>query len=595
MMNKPDVHFQFASFFPEPRLRPYAYLLSKKMQEGHICVHEQDVQANLKDTPFEEAELKTPLSSLIKFVATNQNQILPYVLFNQRLYLQRYFNYETQILNRIKGFVASEKSSQVERLDALKTQAGLLEKLQADYRLDALPDEEKIDWQMVAVVQSVLHNFSIVTGGPGTGKTTTVAKILAVLLHLNPECRIALCAPTGKAAMRMAESLKNTNLPIDDSIKTVLKNLSPNTIHRLLRYVPESINFKHNKSNPLPYDVVVVDEASMLDVALFAKLLEAVGDNTRLILLGDKNQLASVEAGSLFGDLCRAQDSNLFFSAESVQDVNAFIPDKERQLKPIHIGQSDHPLFAHVVELQKSHRFSSGSGIGKLSRAIIQNDEAALQEFIKTPYAGIGLIDHKDHNGFETFIDGYADYIKEADIAKALDKFNQLRVLCAVREGAQGLYSLNKAIETYLSKKNLINPNNDYYENRPIIITKNYPDLKLFNGDVGLVRKDNAGNMRAWFEDSNKNIRSVMPGYIAHAETVFAMTIHKSQGSEYPKVMVVLPEASGGQLLTRELLYTAVTRAKESLILHCNAALMCSTCAQGVSRTSGIVERLKEN
>ena len=131
---------------------------------------------------------------------------------------------------------------------------------------------------MVAVVQSVLHNFSIVTGGPGTGKTTTVAKILAVLLHLNPECRIALCAPTGKAAMRMAESLKNTNLPIDDSIKTVLKNLSPNTIHRLLRYVPESINFKHNKSNPLPYDVVVVDEASMLDVALFAKLLEAVGD-----------------------------------------------------------------------------------------------------------------------------------------------------------------------------------------------------------------------------------------------------------------------------------------------------------------------------
>ena len=126
MMNKPDVHFQFASFFPEPRLRPYAYLLSKKMQEGHICVHEQDVQANLKDTPFEEAELKTPLSSLIKFVATNQNQILPFVLFNQRLYLQRYFNYETQILNRIKGFVASEKSSQVERLDALKTQAGLI-------------------------------------------------------------------------------------------------------------------------------------------------------------------------------------------------------------------------------------------------------------------------------------------------------------------------------------------------------------------------------------------------------------------------------------------------------------------------------------
>ncbi len=595
MMNHPDVHFQFAGFFPEPRLRPYAYLLSKKMQEGHICVHEQDVQAQLKDTPFEEAELKTPLSSLDKFVATAPNQILPFVLYNQRLYLQRYFTYESQILERIKSFVQTEKALEQERLDVLKSQSALLASFQADYDLNALPEEEKVDWQMVAVLQSVLHNFSIVTGGPGTGKTTTVAKILAVLLTLNPDCKIALCAPTGKAAMRMAESLKNTNLPLEDSIKTVLKKLSPNTIHRLLRYVPNSINFKHNKSNPLPYDVVVVDEASMLDVALFAKLLEAIGDNTRLILLGDKNQLASVEAGSLFGDLCRAQDSNLLFASESVQTINSFIPEKERHLQQRHIGQSTHPLFAHVVELQKSHRFSSSSGIGKLSKAIIQNDEVALQEFIATGYAGIERIDNKDHVGFEAFIEGYADYIKEKDVATALDKFNQLRVLCAVREGAQGLYSLNKAIESYLSKKNLISPNSDYYENRPIIITKNYPDLKLFNGDIGLVRKDDQGNLRAWFEDSDKYIRSVMPAYIAHAETVFAMTIHKSQGSEYPKVLVVLPETSGGQLLTRELLYTAVTRAKTSLVLQCSSAQMLSTCAQGVSRTSGIVERLKEN
>jgi exodeoxyribonuclease V alpha subunit len=595
MMNNPDVHFQFASFFPEPRLRPCAYLLSKKMQEGHICVHEQDVQAQLKDTPFEEAELKTPLSSLDKFVATAPNQILPFVLYNQRLYLQRYFTYESQILERIKSFVQTEKALEQERLDVLKSQSALLASFQADYDLNALPEEEKVDWQMVAVLQSVLHNFSIVTGGPGTGKTTTVAKILVVLLTLNPDCKIALCAPTGKAAMRMAESLKNTNLPLEDSIKTVLKKLSPNTIHRLLRYVPNSINFKHNKSNPLPYDVVVVDEASMLDVALFAKLLEAIGDNTRLILLGDKNQLASVEAGSLFGDLCRAQDSNLFFASESVQTINSFIPEKERHLQQRHIGQSTHPLFAHVVELQKSHRFSSSSGIGKLSKAIIQNDEVALQEFIATGYAGIERIDNKDHVGFEAFIEGYADYIKEKDVATALDKFNQLRVLCAVREGAQGLYSLNKAIESYLSKKNLISPNSDYYENRPIIITKNYPDLKLFNGDIGLVRKDDQGNLRAWFEDSDKNIRSVMPAYIAHAETVFAMTIHKSQGSEYPKVLVVLPETSGGQLLTRELLYTAVTRAKISLVLQCSSVQMLSTCAQGVSRTSAIVERLKEN
>jgi exodeoxyribonuclease V alpha subunit len=235
------------------------------------------------------------------------------------------------------------------------------------------------------------------------------------------------------------------------------------------------------------------------------------------------------------------------------------------------------------------------SGIGKLSNAIINNDENVLKDFIADkgdPSIEFDLA--SDESIFENFIDGYKEYILEKDISKALEKFNKLRVLCAVREGADGLYSINKMIEHYLSKHNLIKSKGDFYENRPIIITRNYKELKLFNGDIGIIRKDANGNLRAYFEDSEKNIRAIMPVYISDAETVFAMTIHKSQGSEYNKVMVVLPKKSSGHLLTRELLYTAVTRAKESVIIRTTPDILLETSQATVSRTSGINNRFDE-
>lgn len=595
MINTKDVHQQFSEFFHEDKIKPYAYLVSKRMQDGHICIDADEVTENLSTLPYTKAIPPAQLPKLTELVTTDSTTIRPFVLHKNKLYFQRYFSYETRILEAIGYLLKEEKKSFDIRKAALEKHRDLLLDFKATFEIQGLPKEEQTDWQMVAIIQSVLHNFSIITGGPGTGKTTTVAKILALLFAMDANCNVALAAPTGKAAMRMAESLKNAELPVNDTIKDKLKSLSPNTIHRLLKYIPDSVNFKFNKSNPLPFDVVIVDEASMIDVALFAKLLDAIGPNTRIILLGDKNQLASVEAGSLFGDLCRATEKPNVFTQDSLKFINEFIPESGRKMNHEAIAKAAHPLSGHLVELQKSHRFNSTGGIGKFSRAIINNDTQALLEFAtSTTDASVTLEPIENSNVFETFIDGYKDYILESDISKALQKFNQLRVLCAVREGPQGLYGINRAIENYLFKKNLLVPTGEFYENRPIIITQNNPDLKLFNGDIGILRKDHQGNMRAWFEDSGKVIRSVMPGYIANAETVFAMTVHKSQGSEYAEVLLMLPHHYGEKILTRELLYTAVTRAKEKVVVQTTPDLLLQTAAAQVKRTSGIIHRFEE-
>jgi exodeoxyribonuclease V alpha subunit len=448
---------------------------------------------------------------------------------------------------------------------------------------------------LAAAVSGVLNNFTIITGGPGTGKTTTVAKILAILFAIDPALKVALAAPTGKAAVRMAESLKSSALNVDGNINERFQSITPGTIHRLLKYIPESPYFKHDHSNPVNFDVVIVDESSMIDVALFAKLLDAIGLNTKLILLGDKNQLASVEAGSLFGDLCNTQSGLNLLTASRVELINSFIKDANRKITSQHITEEIcHPLSQHVIELKRSHRFTSDKGIGRFSKAIIKNDVETLQEYLQNNNDEQVIIDKEYSNAiFEKFIEGYEDYIKEPDIKKALQKLNKLRVLVAVREDEQGLYNLNNAIENYLRKRKLIEKNSEFYNNRPIIITRNYA-LGLFNGDIGIIRPDENGISKVWFEDSNKELKPVIPGYVSEAETVFAMTIHKSQGSEYDKVLVVLPDNVNIPILTRELLYTAVTRAKSKVIVQGSEAVILHTAQGVVKRASGIMERFGE-
>ncbi|HWV64239.1 exodeoxyribonuclease V subunit alpha, partial [Chitinophaga sp.] len=523
-------------------------------------------------------------------VGTQGNDKQPFVIYQNRLYLQRYFRYETNFLQRIRQFLVKEKTQLPERIALLQQQQPLINKLFTGNNNDPT------DWQLAAAITGVLNNFTIITGGPGTGKTTTVAKILAILFATDPGLKVALAAPTGKAAARMAESLRNTAINVDAHITEKFRALQPATIHRLLKPVSGSPYFRHHKDNPLNYDVVIVDECSMIDVALFAKLLDAIHPDTRLILLGDKDQLASVEAGSLFGDLCQAQEHLNRFSNSRRQLINHFIPEESRQIPGSAVQNDDHhPLFQHLVELRHSHRFTGDKGIGKFSKAIISNNVPVISSFFP-PSADEQVVIDPDASEqlFVDFIAGYAGFIAEKDIAAALKLLNAQRVLTAVREGPQGLYTVNKKIEKYLSDKKLIAANTEFYENRPVILTRNYYEHGLFNGDTGIIRADENGVLMAWFEDSTGTLKAVLPGYLTQAETAFAMTIHKSQGSEFGEVLVLLPDTTDVPILTRELLYTAVSRAKNKVYVQGTPEVILMAAERFVERASGIAARFRE-
>jgi len=592
MQTLKDVHHQFAVYFQNQFLQPYIYLVSKKLSEGHICLKLEDLEKEKADLfeNWQEYLDDTDQVGKEEIVTTDPEGYQPFVLYNKRLYLHRYFQYESRILQRILSFISQEESSRAERLFALGQRKEFVRGL---FREPGL-SEVRPNWQLAAAVSAVLQNFTIITGGPGTGKTTTVAKVLALLYSINKCLRVALAAPTGKAAARMAESLKNANLGGGDDLAAFFQALEPSTIHRLLGFIPDSPFFKHNRDNPLNVDLIIVDESSMIDVALFAKLLDAIGPDTRLILLGDKDQLSSVEAGSLFGDLCLAQDQLNVFEPERLELINSFA-DELTSVPLSGSGQMRHPLAQHVIELKFSRRFKDDEGIGKFSKAIIKNDVSVVRDFIHQKEDEHVAVDTQYSDGlFSEFIRVYERYIKEPDISLALKYLNDLRVLCAVREGPHGLYAMNTKIEKYLEGLGLIKVDREFYNHRPIIVTSNNYNLGLFNGDIGLIRPDEKGVLYAWFENKDAEVRAYSPGFITNCETVFAMTIHKSQGSEFTKVMVVLPDDSSSNLLTRELLYTGITRARDFVLLQGSEDVIVRACDRFVERASGIVERLNQ-
>ncbi|MCW3462596.1 exodeoxyribonuclease V subunit alpha [Chitinophaga nivalis] len=589
-----DVHQQFAEYFDIPALKPFAYLLSKKLSEGHICLHLDKIKADQDALPsFYYIPENIPAAlAAIPLIGKHGDDRQPFVLYQNRLYLQRYFRYETNFLERLQAFLTAEQLLLPERMALLKNQQPFITRL-FEAPAATTTGGDPVNWQLAAAITGVLNNFTIITGGPGTGKTTTVAKLLAILYATDPALKVALAAPTGKAAARMAESLRNTTIDIDPAIAAQFRLLQPATIHRLLKPERDTPYFRHNRENPLNYDVVIVDECSMIDVALFSKLLDAIHPHTRLILLGDKDQLASVEAGSLFGDLCQAQEQLNLFSPARRQFINTFITDTLQQIPAAQERDHyQHPLFQHLVELRRSHRFTGHQGIGKFTRAVIDNNVAAIQAFLPADADPQVIIDQAaDPALFEQFIAGYTAFITEKDTATALRKLNTQRVLTAVREGPQGLYAVNKQIEKYLHDKKLITANAEFYENRPIILTRNYYEHGLFNGDTGIIRPNSNGTLMAWFEDSTGGLKGVLPGYLTQAETAFAMTIHKSQGSEFGEVLVVLPQVAEVPILTRELLYTAASRAKERVYLQGPATVILMAAARFVERASGIAAR----
>jgi len=450
----------------------------------------------------------------------------------------------------------------------------------------------------VAAFVSVTKCFCVISGGPGTGKSTVIAKILALILEQagDRKMRIALAAPTGKAAARLQEAIQKGKemLPAEDHFKEAIIT-EASTIHRLLGTVAGSPYFRHNAENPLPVEVVVIDEASMVDLALLSKLVQAVPADARLILLGDRDQLASVEAGAVIGDICNTGHVH-GFSGEFCKKIEEITGGR---IDTIPESGSEPDIRDCVVQLEKSYRFGKDSGIGALSRAVNRGDGDTAMSLLKNgEYDDIKWKVLPPPNVLEralreTVIECYKPYLKAEDPLKIFHLFERFRVLCALRKGPFGVSALNLLVEQVLKKEKLIDPDRPWYQGRPLLITRNDYNLELFNGDIGIILPDPASNndLRAFFMSANGLLRKFLPVRLPEHETVYAMTVHKSQGSEFDSVHLLLPDRDT-PVLTRELIYTGITRARKGVEVWGTDRVFLKGVGRRTLRASGLRDAL---
>ncbi len=425
------------------------------------------------------------------------------------------------------------------------------------------------DLLMMPLVDGV-PGFSIITGGPGTGKTTRVASTLVAMVSANHALRVALAAPTGKAAARLTESIRlriettGAAAVAGSDVLRALMDLEARTLHRLLSYNGETDTFRRNPANPLPFDLVIIDEASMVDVLMLDAVLAALRPGARLMLVGDHHQLSSVDAGDVLGVLCRAAES---------------APSAAR-------------LSAAVTRLTQSHRFTDGSGIGALAAAILDgngaeawrigHDGSQLSVQIVPPAATGKLL-------LAPVIPHLMRCQAAVSVEELLDALEAFRLLAPEREGRRGVRGLNQAVERWLSRHGQ-SVSDSWYHGRPVLVTANDYSTRVFNGDIGVVWRSEGG-VAVHFRGPDGSIRAIAPGRLPAVETAWAMTVHKSQGSEFDDVVVVLP-TDEARVMSRELLYTAVTRARRGVTIVGTESALRSAIIQRTERTSGLGARL---
>lgn len=597
-------HTIFARYFGQPALQPFLYALSSRMAEGHVCLPTQnlpDEEGFWSDYPDGPPQAPAfPEES--EWVGEELQDNKPFILQNGLLYLSRYYGYESQIIKRIRKLTEVDPVLRDQRIVQLVSNEKKVIELRSDLGDYAANAPERPDWKLAAALMAWLNNFTIITGGPGTGKTTTVSRIIKLFKELDPKLRIAFAAPTGKAAVRMEESLGE-----------LVGAERPMTIHSLLGSTgPDSHFFKRNTSNPLPYDVLIIDESSMIGAPLFAKLLDAVGKHTRVILIGDSDQLASVDTGSLFGDLCFAlQEVENKFTADELEVINPFI-GVDRSIPDSQMVSGKAAVFSgQLIRLLENFRFHAGSPVGQFTRALRAGDTDQINDLLNKQEKELQFDPTYSEEVLLEFARKYTEYVLEPDIPTALEKLNKVRILCAVRQSEQGVERLNERVETILKKllkEHLmtLRTDKDFYEHQPVMVTRNRRELGLSNGDVGIIRLVE-GLPKACFpckspteygavvEDGTfKNYKAISIGLLTERETVYAMTIHKSQGSEFDHLLVVLPTGTDNRLLTRELLYTALTRMKDggSIIIQGTNDTIIRATERRIKRLSGIVQRL---
>lgn len=511
----------------------------------------------------------------------------PLVLQQQRLYLQRMWQNESDVA----AFI--QKESQLQQIDEVRLRTIL------DQLFGAA--EEEIDWQKIAAAVAATRRVAIISGGPGTGKTTTVAKLLAALVQLTGDgrLRILLAAPTGKAAARLTESLGSASQQLDLTPQQLA--LFPNeafTLHRLLGAQPNSQRMRYHRGNPLHLDVLVVDEASMVDLPMMSRLIAALPPQAQVIFLGDRDQLASVEAGAVLGDICRFAEQG--YSPERAQQLARLTG---YQL-PGRAVNNEAKVRDNLCLLRKSYRFDINSGIGQLALAVNAGDSQGAMAVLQGDHDDISshlLAEAADYQQLlVTCVQGYQEYLRlvtaKADAATVLMAFSRFQVLCALRDGVFGVAGLNERIENGLRRAGILPRHTSavgrWYLGRPVMIGCNDSTLGLFNGDIGIALLTENDELRVYFQLPDGSIKSVQPSRLPEHETAYAMTVHKSQGSEFDHTLLVLPNHFL-PLLTRELVYTAITRARKKLSLYMTEKVLKGAIRTPTQRRSGLAERLQ--
>jgi exodeoxyribonuclease V alpha subunit len=589
-----DVQFAQMVAAGDPAVMLAAAILSRDTGEGHVCVPLDSLSPERSFSGPAVSLIGEPLFACVGPVedwqekllhsdaVSNEDDATPIKLSAGRLYLDRLWRNEQRVAQFFRD------TNQPLTVDEVLL-AGVLNTL--------FPENPSgPDWQKVAAAVALTRRIAVISGGPGTGKTTTVAKLLAALVQLSrpPLPRIRLAAPTGKAAARLTESLGAAlqRLDMDESLKMALPD-EASTLHRLLGAVPGSQAVRYHQGNPLHLDVLVVDEASMVDLPMMSRLLAALPAHARVIFLGDRDQLASVEAGAVLGDICH-------FVGEGFSPQRALELSRLCQCT-VPAGQASgvDALRDAICLLQESYRFGKDSGIGFLARAVNGNQVTAVKAAFDGRFNDIGLFPLATTEDYasmlEQIVTAHQPFLsalkQDNEPQSILLAFAASQVLCALREGPFGVAGLNNRIEQVFFSKNLLQRparESRWYHGRPVMINRNDSGLGLFNGDIGITLNTPQG-LRVWFSMPDGSLKSVLPGRLPPHETAWAMTVHKSQGSEFDHAALILPPG-WNPVISRELVYTAVTRAKKQLSVFADMPVLLQAVKNRTARRSGLPE-----
>ena len=571
-----------------------AAAVSQATSEGHVCLSLQelagDAAIGLDSTALREALMASGVVGTPELAGA-----MPLILDDEgRLYLHRYFDYERRLAARLV---------QAARAAPFEIDAAARQQLNQLFKSNEARLGGAVDWQKIAAALALRGRLTIISGGPGTGKTTTVVNLLACLIAQNPDCRIALAAPTGKAAARMTEAILQRAAHLPEALRARLPKDS-STVHRLLGVMPAAGGFIHHAGHPLAIDVLVVDEASMLDLALATRLLEAVPATARIILLGDKDQLSAVESGAVFAVL--SADPGLSDAArDTLAALCSMPPERIQPQMPVHLS----PINDAVIWFTQNFRFAADSGIGRLAADINGNRARDAVAWLKSDAED--AIHWLDDGGaavgeatLQRLFAGYAGYLNTVlhdpgDAVRITEAFGAFRALCAVRGGPRGMLAINERMTRYArqalaaAQAGVVDEfGSPWFVGRPVMVLRNDPLLKLFNGDIGITLPDEDGALMVVFPDTSGGLRRIAPVRMPTHQTAFAMTVHKAQGSEFAAVLVLLPQQRS-PVVTRELLYTAVTRARQQVTLVSSAEVLTSAIQSPTRRHSGLLARLR--